>query len=87
AFALKDKCLCEGIRAEVDVRDETLNKKIRDAQIQYIPVIATIGKKEVDAHTVSVRTLDGTVKYGMNLDEFISTCKGFNKDRNLTIRF
>ncbi|MBN2440090.1 MAG: threonine--tRNA ligase [Spirochaetales bacterium] len=87
AFALRDKCRNAGIRAEVDVRDETLNKKIRDAQVQYIPVIATIGKKEVDAQTVSVRTLDGTVKYGMNLDEFIRICQGFNKDRNLTITF
>ena len=51
-----------GLRAEVDSRTESLNKKVREAQLQYIPIILTIGGKEKEASTLSVRTLDGNVK-------------------------
>jgi threonyl-tRNA synthetase len=54
-----------GIRVEIDARTESLNKKIREAQLSHIPVILTIGAKEKDTGTLSVRTLDGTVRYGM----------------------
>ncbi|MEE4359238.1 MAG: threonine--tRNA ligase [Desulfococcaceae bacterium] len=60
-----------GIRTELDDRTESLNKKIREAQMNYIPLILTIGAKEKEAGTLSVRTLDGTVKYGIPRDDFI----------------
>ncbi|MEZ4528251.1 MAG: His/Gly/Thr/Pro-type tRNA ligase C-terminal domain-containing protein [Desulfobacterales bacterium] len=60
-----------GIRTEVDDRTESLNKKIREAQLNYIPLIVTIGEKEKENSTLSVRTLDGNVKYGIPKNEFI----------------
>lgn len=54
-----------GIRVEVDGRTESLNRKIREAQINNIPIIITIGAKEKESGTLSVRTLDGTVRYGL----------------------
>jgi threonyl-tRNA synthetase len=60
-----------GLRVEVDDRAESLNKKIRDAQLGYIPLILTIGKREQEAGTLSVRTLDGTVKQGVAHAEFL----------------
>ncbi|MGE0083787.1 MAG: threonine--tRNA ligase [Desulfococcaceae bacterium] len=60
-----------GIRAEMDERTESLNKKIREAQLNYIPLIVTIGAKEKENSTLSVRTLDGNVKYGIPKNEFI----------------
>ena len=59
------------IRCSVDKRGETLKKKIRDAQLNYIPIIITIGDKEKQNKTLSVRTLDGKVRMGMVMDEFI----------------
>ncbi len=58
------------IRCEVDKRSETLKKKIREAQLNYIPMIITIGDKEKDSSTLSVRTLDGKVRMGLSLDDF-----------------
>ena len=60
----------ESLRIYVDSRTESLNKKIRDAQLDNIPLILTIGKKEKESGTLSVRTLDGQVKYGITPDDF-----------------
>ena len=48
--------ISERIRARVDVddRDETLNKKIRDASMEWIPYIVVIGEKEVEEGKLSV---------------------------------
>jgi threonyl-tRNA synthetase len=44
-----------GVRAELDDRNEKLQAKIRDAQLQKIPYMLVIGGKEAEAGTVSVR--------------------------------
>ena len=44
-----------GIRAEVDVRDEKLGAKIRDAELQKIPYMLVVGPRDAEAGTVSVR--------------------------------
>lgn len=60
-----------GIRAEVDKRSESISKKVRDAQIEYVPLIVTVGEKEEKSKTVALRTLDGKVKFGVPTDQFI----------------
>jgi threonyl-tRNA synthetase len=49
------KLLDGGVRAELDDRNEKLQAKIRDAQLQKIPYMLVIGGKEVEAGAVSVR--------------------------------
>jgi threonyl-tRNA synthetase len=61
-----------GLRVEVDDRTESLNKKIRDAQLAYVPLILTIGNKEKSQQTLSVRTLDGKIRYGMRTEDFLN---------------
>ena len=70
---LKEKGMLEqhGIRCEVDSRTESLNKKVREAQLNKIPLILTIGEKEIKSNTLSVRTLDGKVKFGITRDRFL----------------
>ncbi|MBW1777209.1 MAG: threonine--tRNA ligase, partial [Deltaproteobacteria bacterium] len=58
----------KGLRCEVDDRAESLNKKIREAQMNQIPLILTLGEKEKAAGTFSVRTLDGKVTRGIAPD-------------------
>ena len=72
-----------GLRCEVDDRTESLNRKIREAQLQYIPLILTHGKKEADAGTLSVRTLDGRVKYGVSMDDFLDQVLAAVSERRL----
>ncbi len=75
----------EGLRIDVDSRTESLNKKIRDAQLDNIPLILTIGKKEKEAGTLSVRTLDGSVKYGITHEDFIESVLAHINQRKLTL--
>ncbi|MBF0302460.1 MAG: threonine--tRNA ligase [Desulfamplus sp.] len=70
-----------GIRCDVDTRTESLKKKIRDAQVNYTPLIITIGDKERESLTLSVRTLDGNVKMGMTMDGFVKSVVKHIKNR------
>jgi len=76
-----------GLRVEVDSRTESLNKKVREAQLQYVPLILTIGTKEKEAATLSVRTLDGNVKYGISHQTFLDTVLAniYNRELSLNI--
>lgn len=58
------------LRVELDNRNETMQAKIRDAQLQKIPYMLVIGKKEGKARTVSVRLRDGKDLGAKKLDEF-----------------
>ncbi|MBC8442349.1 MAG: threonine--tRNA ligase [Deltaproteobacteria bacterium] len=71
------------IRCEVDKRSETLKKKIRDAQLAYVPLIITIGDKEKETRTLSVRTLDGMVRMGLSMDKFVTSVSHHVKERIL----
>ncbi|CAB1065369.1 Threonyl-tRNA synthetase (EC [Olavius sp. associated proteobacterium Delta 1] len=74
-----------GLRVEVDSRTESLNKKVREAQLQYVPLILTIGGKEKAAGTLSVRTLDGKVKYGVTHQSFLDTVLPHIRNRELSL--
>ena len=69
--ALKD----EGIRAEVDTREERMNAKIRDAELKKIPVILVVGDKEVQNNTVSVRSKKEGNLGAMKIERFIEWLK------------
>ena len=45
------------IRAEVDSSKETISYRVREAQLQKVPLILVVGEKEKEAGTVSVRTI------------------------------
>ena len=85
ALEVKDVLEKAGLRTEVDSRTESLNKKIRGAQLANIPLILTIGAKEKESQTLSVRTLDGKVKMGVSQDEFIQAVSKNIKARELDL--
>ena len=74
-----------GIRVEIDSRTESLNRKIREAQLKKVPLIITIGAKEKDAGTLSVRTLDGHVQYGVSHEDFMSRVMEYIHERRLDL--
>ena len=64
-----------GIRAEIDERQEKIGYKIREAQLQKIPYMLIIGDKEVEANAVGVRSRsDGDIGV-MGLNDFILKIK------------
>jgi threonyl-tRNA synthetase len=62
----------EGIRAEVDLSDDRMQKKIRTAQQQKIPFMAIAGDEDMAAGTVSFRYRDGSQRNGVPLDEAVA---------------
>ena len=66
----------EGLRVEVDERNERMNAKIRDAQMQKIPYMLVVGDKEVEQGTVALRLRSGENPGAMPLEEFLERAQG-----------
>jgi len=62
----------KGIRVEADYKAETMNKKIRNAQLEQFNYVVVIGDKELESESVNVRTRDGVVHGTMKLNAFIN---------------
>ena len=60
-----------GIRVEIDTSNETLNKKVRQAQLDQVPYIVVVGEKEQQSKSVAVRTRDGKVHPIAKTTDFI----------------
>ncbi|NQV08670.1 threonine--tRNA ligase [Candidatus Woesearchaeota archaeon] len=71
AEGVKAKLEEEGVRVEVDNKKETIGRKVREAQIQKINYILTVGEKEEKTKTIAVRTRDNKVKMGVKPDKFL----------------
>ena len=69
---VKDALEYAGIRAEIDSRNETLNKRIRQSEVDKIPYLLIIGEREVLANTVSVRKKGEKEISVMSLEEFVN---------------
>ena len=60
-----------GIRTEIDLRNEKIGFKIREAQMQKIPYMFVLGDKEVENGVLSVRSRKGAVET-MTYDEVLA---------------
>jgi threonyl-tRNA synthetase len=61
------------VRVEFDRRNEKLNYKIREAQLQKVPYMVIVGDKEAETKTVSLRLRDGSNHNGLSVDQFMKT--------------
>ena len=57
------------VRADIDDRDESVDKRVRDAELNWIPYVAVVGKKEVDTNAVAVRRRRDGKQYNSSLSE------------------
>ena len=64
------KLLAKGIRAEVDVRNEKIGYKIREAQLEKIPYMLLVGDKEIEDGAVSIRKRGEGDIGAKSVDEF-----------------
>jgi threonyl-tRNA synthetase len=60
-----------GFRAETDVRNEKIGKKIREATLEKIPYMLVVGDRDIENGTVSVRHRSGEDLGAMTLDRFL----------------
>ena len=62
----------QGMRVEIDLRNEKIGFKVREAVTQKIPYMLVLGDKEVEEGTVNVRTRKGEVIGTMKVEEAIA---------------
>jgi threonyl-tRNA synthetase len=62
-----------GVRVEWDSRSEKLGAKIRDAEVEKVPYMAILGKKEVEAKTISLRSKKEGDMGSMAFDKALET--------------
>lgn len=72
ALELKKALENSGIRVEVDLRNEKIGYKIREAQMEKVPYMLVIGDKEMENRTVAVRSRKDGDMGVMSIDDFIS---------------
>lgn len=75
AWKVERRLKDEDIRVEVDDRNESIAKKVRDAQVEKIPYMVIIGENEVKKGSISVRTRSGEDRRDLSLEEFLERVK------------
>ncbi len=61
-----------GLNAELDLRNEKINYKVREHSLAKVPVMLVVGKREADEDTVNVRRLGSRDQVSMGLNESIA---------------
>ncbi|WP_189723604.1 threonine--tRNA ligase [Staphylococcus warneri] len=71
AKSIQDELKSQGVRVEIDDRNEKMGYKIREAQTQKIPYQIVVGDKEVENNEVNVRKYGSQDQETLEKDEFI----------------
>ena len=72
AYQLKERLEKEGIRVEVDTRNEKIGFKVREAQTQKIPYMLVLGDQEVENGTAALRSRKNENFGAMAIDDIIA---------------
>ncbi|MFQ6016876.1 MAG: threonine--tRNA ligase [Kiloniellaceae bacterium] len=64
-----------GLRAEIDLRNEKIDYKVRAHSLAKVPVIAVVGRREAEERTVALRRLGGKNQEVLALDEAVTRVK------------
>ncbi|MDT2833223.1 threonine--tRNA ligase [Vagococcus carniphilus] len=73
AFEIKEKLEMQGLRFEVDTRNEKMGYKIRESQTQKVPYQIVVGDKELDSGEVNIRRYGSKDTSTMNVDMFVES--------------
>lgn len=61
-----------GLRAEMDMSSDPISGQIKSAQLEKIPWMLVIGKKEVEQNTITLRHNDGKQEFGLTLEAVLA---------------
>ena len=73
------------IRTEIDLRNETLGARVRDAQNEKVPYMLIVGQKEVETNSVTLRKRNSREMTEFQAAEFIKFASEKIKEKNLEI--
>ncbi|MFB3919679.1 MAG: threonine--tRNA ligase [Candidatus Velamenicoccus archaeovorus] len=83
ARAVEKELRARDIRAVCDTASETLNKKIRNAEVSKIPYVAVVGGREAAGHAVSVRSKKKGDMGAMPVEDFIRQLETEIKNKDI----
>lgn len=75
AKVLANRLMEEGIDVEISSKNESLNKRIRNAETMRVPMILVIGDAEIESQSVAVRDRRERTQYNLTQEALISTMK------------
>lgn len=81
SVALAHRLTDESIRADVDDRDGTLGRRVRDAEQEWVPYVVVIGDRELDGHELPVRDRAARRQLEMELDSLMALIQSLTSDR------
>ncbi len=81
AREVEQRLCAEGLRPEVDDDRQTVNMKIRRAQMQKVPFTLVVGDREAEAGTVAVRDRSGRDVRGVPLPEAVARLAAMARER------
>ncbi|PYP52005.1 MAG: threonine--tRNA ligase [Gemmatimonadetes bacterium] len=85
ARTLHDRLRAAGIRASLDERSDTLNYRIRDAELHKVPYMAVVGQREAEAGTAAVRARGaGQKQTVLPVPDFVTKLTDEVRTRSLT---
>ncbi|MEW6752905.1 MAG: threonine--tRNA ligase [Candidatus Latescibacterota bacterium] len=76
AAAVHRQLLAAGVRAELDGGNQTLNYRIRQAQVQKVPYMLIAGDREAQSGQVAIRRRSGETEQGVPVAQAVSTIHG-----------
>ncbi|MGB9764825.1 MAG: threonine--tRNA ligase [Candidatus Saccharicenans sp.] len=87
ARELQSRFRAEALRVSLDDSREKINKKIREAEMQKVPLIAIVGDKEMSNQSLSLRIHGQGDQGQVEIESFISKIKKLIEDKSLETKF
>jgi threonyl-tRNA synthetase len=85
AEAVRARLAAYDLRVQVDASRDRMQAKIRTAQLQKVPYMLVVGKREAEAETVAVRLRTGEDLGAMPVEEFATLASGLAVERSLEL--
>ncbi len=87
ARALDERLRAAGLRSSVDLSREKVGKKVRQAEVEKVPLILVVGDKEVESGSASLRVHGQGDKGGIETARFLERALELNRQKSLVVNF
>jgi threonyl-tRNA synthetase len=77
--SVADQITAAGLRMELDETGDQISAQIRRAQVDKVPWMIVLGKKEQEQNTVTLRLADGSQEFGLTLEAVLARAADLNK--------
>jgi threonyl-tRNA synthetase len=82
---VRDALEAAGLRTDVDLRNEKLGYKIREAQVQKVPYMLVVGGREEEDGTINVRRRQGDELGAMTVEAFLEHTAPLVRERKMEL--